>query len=333
MRVGQDANDISIDVDQGVSTPVQIGRDLLGTLELASSQPGTVLTGQVNIGRHLVGNLEITYDVAGTDPDPAIVIGGDLIGRVSISGDLQRHLEVQGDVSSAGSQSSIFVGQGLTGQIRVYGSLKDNSGVDYEIEVTGTMTSTGAVTVDYDGYHVDDKWKIDEGPTAVVRVNGVNYSENTPSARIYEITCPKADLNNDDDPNAYDIDPFIIAASNNCETFGNWYPGLGGSCYYHGDTNCDDAVNAYDIDSFILRIGDPDKYARQYPGCDPCLGGDGGGEGGGAPLEPADVAALFEDYVAPVRMPLVVEMVAEQIDYHADTPCGEFWEAVLAELD
>ena len=110
------------------------------------------------------------------------------------------------------------------------------------------------------------------------------------------------------------------------------YPGLWGSIHYRANTNCDAALNAFDIDPFALKLGNPAAWYATYtcedPNCPyvPELA-DGGGD-----LTAAQTAALLEQFVAPTRQRLAAQMVAEVAEGLGDTPRGEFWRAVLAEL-
>ena len=118
---------------------------------------------------------------------------------------------------------------------------------------------------------------------------------------------------------------------------------MSGSRAFHADTNCDGVVNAFDIDPFVLRLtaGEPPTtYCALYCSEEDCacasLDGLGGGAGfaaEGAGTSAGELAGMFAVYVAAERLPVIID-AAEQVAAHlGDTPRGDFWRAVLAELE
>ena len=167
------------------------------------------------------------------------------------------------------------------------------------------------------------------------------HSGNSSSDQIWEITCLKGDLNNDNAINAFDIDPFVLALASHAPggAYDQAFPGLLGSVIYHADMDCDGDINAFDIDPFALRLGDASAYCAAYYDSDTCYDcycatlDSGEGSGGGYGLEPAELAELFQENVAAERLGLIIDAAAELAASYADTPRGEYWSAVLAELE
>jgi hypothetical protein len=186
--------------------------------------------------------------------------------------------------------------------------------------------------IDWDGNQANDQWvdaaSIALGPTV--------YYGNSPAVRLYETTCVRGDMRNQappdgGDPDPSDIDPFIEALTDPAGYAAD-FPGLGGpSMVYHGDCNCDGALNPFDIDPFILRLTNPAAW-HNTPGYFETCPGQFDGGGGGA-YTPADVAALFVNYVQPGRLPALRAAILEMIDGSGDTPRAEFWREVLALLE
>ena len=114
---------------------------------------------------------------------------------------------------------------------------------------------------------------------------------------------------------------------------------MSGSRAFHADTNCDGLVNAFDIDPFALRLTALATYCASYCAEEDCacagLDGLGGGAGfaaEGAGASAGELAGMFAVYVAAERLPVIID-AAEQVAAHlGDTPRGDFWRAVLAEL-
>ncbi len=270
-----------------------------------------------------------------------------------IRGILNGRLEITGSVARATPGPAITIGvfdiqDNLFGELRVSGSLQHNPGFDPDITVVGGIASGGAIAIDWDGYHPNDRWD----PNAVITVGDSNdpnivhyYQGNHPPDAndpnpVYEISCPKGDLNNDADPNGPsglnpdfdDINPFVVALSGQAE-YAAAYPGLSGAWQYHGDCNCDPngLVDFDDVDAFILRLTDPNGYYAAFPGCELCPGQDNLGQS--LPNDPASIAALFRTYVAPERLAGFAARVREFVQHHADTPRGRYWAAVLQRLE
>jgi len=328
-----------------------------GTIRVASLvgdgsgyDPNIQVAGNVTATGEIVVDGDATYGwiIANGELDGNITIGGDLKlryvrvgypdggthnGNITIGGDL-------GGGTTERLYANAWVCGTLNGEIRVLGSLYPTAGTAPEIEVTGGLGASGAVSIDWDGWDASDAWD----PDATVKIGAQTYTGNTPAARVYEITCERADLNNDGAVNTFDIDPFVLALSSAGDGFDDYaaaFPGLLGSVEFHADLNCDGVVNSFDIDAFTLRLTDVEEWCDEYwdeddcPDC-ACGGRDGGGagrEGDGGLGEPAAVAALYGENVAPERLGVVVAAIAELAESYGDTPRGEFWGAVLAELE
>jgi hypothetical protein len=222
----------------------------------------------------------------------------------------------------------------LAGEIHVHGYLNHDSGADADIYIEEKAT-TGAVTVHWLGtdWPPPGGW----GQGAVVQVGNDEYEGNTPAEHIWEVTCIKGDLDNNGVLNAFDIDPFILALLS-AEDYAEAYPGLSGSMISHADCDCNRVLNAFDVDAFVLRLTDPDEYYATYPYCEKCPPQNNFDQSSANGAQddsssPAAVAALLRDNVAPERLPVVIEIAAELASAYADTPRGEFWAAVLAELE
>jgi hypothetical protein len=201
----------------------------------------------------------------------------------------------------------------------------------------------GAVTIDWDGYQANHRWD----PNAVIAVGDSNnliryYQTNHPPDPndpnpVYEISCPKGDLNNDQAVTFEDIDPLVAALSSDPNDPNSPYalafPGLSGSMIYHGNCDCDpnNTVDFDDVDAFVLRLLDPNAYYAAYPGCEQCTGQDDMGQS--QPNDPASIAAMFRTYVAPQRLAGFIAHAREFVRRHADTPRGRYWAAVLRELE
>jgi hypothetical protein len=272
---------------------------------------------------------------------------------VQVANGLDGWLELTGDLHGTSSQAPIYVEGELTGEIHVGRGLYDDPNAAVEIHV-GAMASTAGIAVRWPGWD-----KLYDGQSwesgAKVEVGQDVYEGNTPDKNIWCVSCFKGDLNNDGVVDPFDIDAFILALSYPTE-YGEAYRGLSGSMVYHGDCNCDgwydgygfyhSVFNAFDIDAFVLRLTNPSAWYNLYH-CEHCpVVGDGPGGGvadgagagdGEAPSDdlgsPEAVAALLRDNVAPERLSVVIEIAAELANAYADTPRGEFWAAVLAELE
>jgi hypothetical protein len=260
-------------------------------------------------------------------PGWALKIDGSLTGIVHVSQDVgvQAWFGIMGNVSGNGN---VVVHGLLDGKIRVNGSLL-NTVSGPEIEIGGAMASSAAIAINSDGYEVgDDNWALG----AVIRVNGTDYTGNTPASRIVDITCPKGDMDNSADPrnpstwhpDFDDINPFVLALSNP-SAYDTAYVALSESRVYHADCNCDGVVDFDDIDAFTARLG------GVIPACETCNWGDAPA-GPPAPLDPVAVAEMYRTRLAPERLPVFVQMVRALVSRYDGAPRGEFWAAVLANL-
>lgn len=263
-----------------------------------------------------------------------MVINASLAGQVLIGNSLLGSLDViqsiRRDETVPQANAYVRVGGSLAGQIHVLQSLEDDPNSPVEIEVVGPMGANAAIAVNWNGFELgDENWV----PGALVRVNGTDYTGSAPAARIVDITCPKGDMNNSADPrdpNTWfpdfdDIDPFVLALADPA-AYDAAYVALAGSRIYHGDADCDDDLDFDDIDPFTARL------SGVIPWCETCSYGDGPA-GPPAPLDPVAVAEAYRAHLVPERLPVFVQMVRELVRRYHGTPRGEFWAAVLADLE
>jgi hypothetical protein len=300
------------------------------------------LSGVVEVGRNLLGTLEVTKAIDRPSAEPAILIRQDLVGQVKVGvsdpndTDLVGHIEVRGNVARTAAGRAIHLRTLQPGgQIRVHGSLLANPESTPEIHVEVAMAPSSAIAINWDGYEGgDDQWA--EGAAIVVGdLNEPNnwYFGNTPAARIVDVTCVKGDMDNScdpRDPNTWrpdygDINPFLLALSNP-SAYDAAYPALAGSRVYHADCSCDGDVTFDDIDPFTARL------FGEIPWCETCAWGDGPA-GPATPLDSVVVAELYRTYLAPENLPAFVQGVRALIARYAGTPRGEFWSDVLARLE
>lgn len=341
------------------SSAITIGQGCSGRIRLDGSLNGPLSIG-ANSSHHMTGELDFGLNV-----EEDVSIKGDARGPIRIAGELWEEISIEGallaplttgTVTAAGGALSIghirdvihvtgdFGGRincpgELDGEIRIAGSLQDNTlwPTYPEIEV-GSMTSTAAIAIDYDGYDADDFWE----SGALVRINGGayqgTYTGNTPPVPpyIWEISCVKGDLNNYSEPSYpqpdnEDIDPFALALTSPSGYAAAW-PGLAGSMLYHADLNCDGLFDNEDLDPFTLKLTNPAAYYGTYT-CEACpqgllvLGGLGGGE-----RTPEQTAALLLTYVAPQRLAAVQSAAEALAELYGGGPLGDFWAAVAALL-
>jgi formylmethanofuran dehydrogenase subunit C len=283
-------NEISILVDDliaGSATPDQ------GIVHVVGQMAGSVQAGGMNRG----GTLRFGGDVPGT-----ILIGGNCQGgAIILDGNL-------GDADAPDDPSR--------GHIAINGDLNG----DARVTVAGSLVGNAAyIAVDYDGWDYGDNW---DNP-AFVQIGNTPYYENTPAARVWEISGCRGDMNNDGDVGFADINPFVLALSNP-SGYDLEFAGLGGSRDWHGDVNCDGDFGFNDINPFVALIGDPPECCE--PQCQP-YGGDAQTLG-----TPAQTAALLYEHVAPELRPALVGIVDAYVADEKDEVQREFWTAVLEEL-
>jgi len=151
---------------------------------------------------------------------------------------------------------------------------------------------------------------------------------NTPDRHLYHITCKRGDCDNTDVINNFDIDPFVLAVTN-ASAYGEAYPGLASSRWYHADMNCDGIVNNFDIDVFTLRLLDPPAYYAQYGHCE---AGCPGGAGDSLGCDGVCAGNLYKQHIAPERLPYVIDAAEFLAGWYKGTPRGKFWTEVHAVL-
>jgi len=208
-----------------------------GTMSFVSDLSGTVTIGSTLGG----GTINIFGDLA--HPGRVIVAG-------SATGSSTPLLHIRGSVTGSGaSVAPIQVGNVLGRVIAIEGSLENVSSGD-EILVVTSMQSSAAIVIDYDGWDDGDDWV----SGATVQVGASEYSGNSPSARVYEISDCKGDMNNDTFVDTDDEDPFDDAL-NDPGQYASDFPGLDGSAEWHGDCNLRDGFTSDDQEEFDNLVG------------------------------------------------------------------------------
>jgi hypothetical protein len=233
--------------------------DLYLHLELSQTGDGSVPEGRQILAPHMSFMASIAGDVLGTihvrnlrNDQPYCEIGGNVTGLFQVDGDIDEGTELH-VAGTGGCSGAILIGgdvhgpitidNALTGQILVNGSLLS------DIEVGSIDLDTGAVAIDWDGWHVGDHW----APGVYVFVNGTPYGINSPEQRVYRITKCKGDVDNDGDVDQDDAD-LLDSALSNPEGFAIDHPAFYGSIVFHGDLDCDGDLDEDDGDLFAARI-------------------------------------------------------------------------------
>ncbi len=338
IAVGQLEGDISIagDLTGPIYIGTEAGGDLDGTIEIAGTLADSInVVNQLDGTIHALGNVTGSIQVSG-DMHGAITIGTDAASPANLTGtiDLGSHMkgvirvtgDVVGDIEIAGDVEDPL-GDLTAGHIIVDGTFVDEANIIIVGEFAG---DTEYIAIDYDGFDLADSWE----SGAQVWIDSVSYGGNTPAEHLWEITCQKGDMTNDGVVNMFDIDPFVMVINDELEDYEEDYPGLLGSVNFHADMNCDGDVDYFDVDAFSLRLLDPEEYCEEYYDPETCYDCDCaaeeslGGGGGGA----SELAAAFLEYVDAERLPVIVDAAEELASYHADTPRGDFWAAVVEAL-
>lgn len=242
---------------QGDARYVLVNQDISGSLSADSltaivygsvTAGATVTCGSVGVVSQVFGDLRGT--IAITNPTGALELS---VGRVVDNG----RLIFQDDCSLDTLRVGTITGTRTIGDpaVRVDGALNTTLQVLQDLEnvvasgpeiVVGSFDTFGAVAVDYDGYHSGDRWE----PGATIVVNSVTYSENTPSARVYEIQRCRGDMNNDGWVNDDDVTPYYLTEGQ----YVDQYPGLYGSWEYHKNTNCGGGLTGDDDTRFEFLV-------------------------------------------------------------------------------
>jgi hypothetical protein len=312
---------------------VDIGRDILGTAGQTGMHFEEGLYGQVLVAGSVARGIWIEGDVLEADEEPGIGIDGDLTGRIDVGGEVGRRIKVGGDVAGASGDPAITLGGTLNRELRIYGSLyEDESAEDSDI-VVNKLATTAAIVVNWDGQPwvdgaFEDVWE----PGAVITVDGTDYTESDPGARVMSTSCQKGDMDGSGSTNNYDITPFVQALGDHSE--GSKYDldhvGLVGAAVFHGDCNCDGYFNNFDITPFVLRITDEEEYFDEYPECGCPNPGD---SMGGGSFEAGAVAAMLKEYLDGELMPFLISVGEDIVANSPDDAEAAFWTEVLAELD
>ncbi len=305
----------------GIATILRVEGPGAATLEVWGPISGTLnIIEDMNVSLYHVGNFAGQGDITATGK---ILVGGNVggtIGSSQIGASFDGLIEVGGNVSGA-----IFVNSNGVhhGKIHIKGSLIDGP-LPEDISLGGTWITPANILFDYNGYQDDDDW-IGAPSGAVIAVNGAQYRENSPSVRVYEVTCCRGDMNSDAAVNFDDIAGFTAALVSQA-AYGADYPGLDGSWLFHGDVNGDAAVDFNDIDSFTRRLvgGCCSELACSGAACDTCIGDcTGVSTGGVAALfgwlsadeawSARGVAELYRAHVPPARRTFFAEQLARLV--------------------
>lgn len=181
------------------------------------------------------------------------------------------------------------------------------------------MGTQGAIAVDWDGWDSADTW----ASGAQIRVGATTYTENTYTARVYEITRCKGDMNNDGYVNWHDIDPFVAAQNiSDPEVYEAAYPGLGGSMLFHADMNCDGVADWRDIDPFVAR-----QNGCCWEECGPCPEEDAGGY-----MPPTELAEVLAAAIAPERYDVLLDLIEQLLINETDGGRQAYWASVYEAL-
>ncbi len=160
-----------------------------------------------------------------------------------------------------------------------------------------------------------------------MRVGASTYTENTPAARVYEITECRGDMNNDGSVDFGDINPFVLAL-NNPAGFGDVHPGLDGSMVYHADVNRDGYFDFGDINCFVALLALPNPPCSEQ--CDEWCPSDPGSLA--ALPGPGELAAMLETHIAPKLRPALLDVVAGAAQWQSDPGKRKYWEEVYDAL-
>ncbi len=264
------------------------------------------LSGSANIGNDCLGDMDL-HELSGS-----LSFGGDVNRSIDItgtSGPMTGLVHVGGDIT--GAVGRVRGAAGLSGKVLIDGKLAKSG---QNVRFADPVTSTGAIAVDYDGWHsTDDAWEAG----AYITVDGTDYSGNAFDYRVYKITRCKGDMDNNGSVDFDDVDPFVAALSDpDPDDFEAAYPGRGGSMLYHGDIDCDSDIDFDDVDPFVARIGQA---------CVGCPERDGGGGGQLSPLELARELAI---HIAPQRYDDLCDIIAAVAQRQRNAERAAYWTAV-----
>jgi hypothetical protein len=313
-----------------LSGKIWIHGDLRGDITLAL--PVTP-TGVIEVGAQLSAGHKIWLKAEAPDQgkcEGRITVGAGLAGTLDVHGPMTGTVEASGPTTGR-----INLHKDLTGFVDVRSPLEGDIAVDGSFISPGRihigamdLQTSAFLSVDNDGWHLGHEWD----PNAYVRIGTQEPYEyfygNTPDRHLYHITCKRGDCDNTDEVDDFDIDPFVLALTNE-SGYAQTFPGLGSSRWYHADVNCDGIINNFDIDAFVLRLTDPPGYWQQYPECEnycPPEGGDA------RDCDALCTANLYKQYLAPERLPYVIDGAEFLAGWYRGTPRGKFWTEVHAAL-
>ena len=233
---------------------------------------GLVDSGRIEVAGANFGSIDLGGDLV----TPARIISHSFLGQSNNS--LPPSIRVRGDLvgeedpNDPNNLEGVPVRVGTTTLDPLMGTIVvDGSIYGYAIAIAGQFrygTTMAAVTADYDGGELDDKWQPGAYGTALrpeVPHALFQFSGNIPECRVWDITECIGDLNNNgtldlndpNDPNGLSSDHnALILAIGDPDTDPNAYgyqdeengfPGLYGSRMYHGDVNCDGELDDDDL--------------------------------------------------------------------------------------
>ena len=220
----------SFTVTNDLGGSVYIGDELYGNIFVNND-----LTADVTVAGNLSGNLCVygsMYDASGGQGGGCITVDNDLTGNIDIDGDLGGTISVVGNFHDVNGDLS-------GGHIEVNGSFLNGSSIDVTGQFAGT---TEYIVIDSDGWDESDSWV----GGAIVTVDTIPYDRNWPTARIWETSGCKGDLNNSGELDQGDI-PAMTLANASPSAYALQFPGLSGSRVWHGDVDCSGVIDAPDI--------------------------------------------------------------------------------------
>ncbi len=293
-------NCYSISFSEGTAGPITVDGLLLGNIT-GRTLGNVTLNGT---GTH-TGNITVEQQNYGG----TISINGTYGGMMSFTPALTGTVSLLGNLAG-----SVKVNGSLSGQVRINGSLLNGSQAN-DVWVTTTISPTGAIAVDYDGWDAGHDWAVG----AVVRVGSTTYTRDNWVAPVYEITGCRGDLNNDAGVDFADINPFTLAL-NDAAGYATAFPGLGGSREWHGDANCDGAFNFGDINPFVNIVNAGECSVN-------CLGSDAVPE-----QTPATLAAALHAHVWPELRAGLLDLIEDYFNQESRADLRSYRQAVHAAL-
>ena len=236
----------NITIAQSYSGNISFARSYHGVIEIGTKQAAADLTGNIDVAALFSGNITVYGDLA---------VPGRVHSKFTSGSGLRVH--VLGSITGSGATDEMIeignttTGGELVGRIAIDGALNDAATGD-EIKV-GSLGTGGAIAINYDaaGSPGTDVWK----SGATIQVGATEYTRNTPSARVYEITQCRGDMNNDERVDLDDGDVALdtglwFKALTMSATYDSENPGLEGSRDWHGDADANGSFDSSDETRF-----------------------------------------------------------------------------------